>query len=173
MAHSERRDCFVIDTNQVLLLIALEVLRHTQRSALDRVNILNAVRARDDDVPPEQFEQLWLVFQNAVRKVITQHVVAETYNLRHRLRPLQTQSDRIWRAATQLLYRDHIEERACSMTELYQDEGYAKIVRAIGPADAGLILTAQQLECGILSEDEQLSHWSWTRLVPCVSLKAL
>ena len=104
MAHDEGRNGVVIDTNQMLLLIAYEVLRHTKRSALERANILYEVRERDDDVPPEQFEELWLLFQSVRRKVITQHVVAETYNLRHRLRPLQTKSDRIWEAATQLLY---------------------------------------------------------------------
>ena len=131
------------------------------------------MRGRDDDVLPEQFEKLWLLFQSARRKVITQHVVAETYSLRHRLRPLQTQSDRIWGAATQLLYRDRIEERACSITELYKDETYGQIVRAIGPTDAGLILTAQELKCDILSEDGELSDWSWKQRVPCLPLKAL
>jgi hypothetical protein len=100
--------------------------------------------------------------------VITQHVVAETYNLRHRLRPIQTQSDRIWEAASQLLHRGHIEEHSCPIAELYKDESYSQILHAIGPADAGLILTAQRLKCDILSDDDELSHWSWTRLVPCL-----
>jgi hypothetical protein len=149
LAHYERRDCIVIDTNQVLLLIAYEVLRNTQRSTLERASILYEVRGRGHDVPPEQFEQLWLVFRNAKRKVITQHVVAEVYNLRQRLRPLQAQSDRVWEAAGQLLHRDHIEEQSCSITELYNDEIYSQILHAIGPADASLILTAQQLKCEI------------------------
>jgi predicted nucleic acid-binding protein len=163
----------VIDTSQMLLLIAYEVLRLTKRSALERANILYEVRGRDDDVLPEQFEKLWLLFQRARRKVITQHVAAEAHNLCHRLRPIQTQSERIWEAASQLLHRDHIEEYSCPIADLYQDESYRQILHAIGPADAGLILTAERLKCEILSDEGELSHWSWTRLVPCLPLKAL
>jgi rRNA-processing protein FCF1 len=173
LADDERRDSVVIDSNLMLLLIAYEALRHTPRPPLERVSILFEVRGRGRDVPPEQFERLWLVFQNAKRKVITQHVVAELYNLRQKLGPLQAQSSRIWEVATQLLNRDHIEEHSCSLAELCEDEGYSRIVRAIGPADTGLIFTAERLGCEILSEDGELSHWSWTRRVPCRPLKAL
>jgi hypothetical protein len=70
VVHNGRRDSIVIDTNQLLLLIAYESLQHTQKSALERASTLYAVRGRGRDVPPEQFEQLWLVFQNARRRVI-------------------------------------------------------------------------------------------------------
>ena len=173
MEHTGLRDCVVIDTNQLLLLIACEVLQNTRRTTLERVPILEAIRGRADRVPPEQFERLWLVFQRARRKVTTQHVIAETYNLCHRLRPLQTPKDVIWKAANQLLDRDNMEERGCSIAELSTDDGYNQILHAIGPADAGLIFTAQKLKCEILSEDGKLSDWSWKRHVHCTPLKAL
>ena len=108
MAHAGPRDCVAIDTNQLLLLIAYEVLQNSGRTTLERIPILEAIRGRADYVPSEQFERLWLVFQNARRKVTTQYVIAETYSLRKLLRPLQTSKDVIWKAASQLLDRDHL-----------------------------------------------------------------
>src|SRR5882757_8908730 len=97
------RVCLAVDTNILLLLLGYQCLLSQDAKPLERSRVLTEIRGRDDAISPERFDDLWGLFQNATRRIITQHVVAETYGSRKRLSSFRHQKDLVWRSAKTLL----------------------------------------------------------------------
>ena len=161
--------CLAIDTTLLLLLLGYLCLLFENRSSKERVQVLNEIRGRGDNISPERFADLWNLFLNAKRRIVTQHIVAETYGLRRRL---PYRKDLVWRSGIQLLANPGIEELSCRVKDL-RAEGYENVMREIGPSDAGLIFTAERLKAAIITDDRQLAHWAGVRSVPALLLKQI
>jgi predicted DNA-binding protein (UPF0278 family) len=99
---------------------------------------------------------------------VTQHIVAEAYGLRKLLR---FQKDLIWQSALGLFKNPGIEEWSCTVEDLR--DGYRDILIQVGPADAGLILTAERQKATIVTDDGGLAHCAGVRSVPAVLLHQL
>jgi hypothetical protein len=74
-----------IDTNLLLLLLGYQRLRLENAPPLVRARVLTEIRGRNDRISPETFDDLWNLFHSAARRIVTQHILAETYGLRRRL----------------------------------------------------------------------------------------
>jgi rRNA-processing protein FCF1 len=157
-----------IDTNILLVLLGYTCLR--KASTLERERKLREVRGRDEPVSGKQFDDLWELFSRAGRRIVTQHVVAEVYGLRKRLR---FRKEVVWENAERLLWEHGLEERACCIRDLLLRPEFRRILEAVGPADAGLLHTAEVEKATLLTEDGQLSHFAHERSVPVLSLSRI
>lgn len=163
----------VIDTSLLLLLLGYQCLEMERGRPADRVNKLSAIRGRDDNLPSDCFDDLWELFQGAKRRIVTQHVIAETYGSRNRLASFRHRRDLVWRSAIALLTDPGIEEYSCPIRHVHDRPEYRKILVALGPADAGLIYVAEQLDATVITDDGPLKHWAGVRSVPAVLLNEL
>jgi rRNA-processing protein FCF1 len=161
--------CLVIDTNLLLLLLGYQCLLLESAKARERNRVLAQICGRADNLSPERFDDLWNLFRSAERRIVTQHVVAESYGLRKRL---AFRKDLIWASAIGLLANPGIEEQSCQVGDLLR-EGYRDILAEIGPSDAGLILTAEQQKATIVTDDGPLAYWARVRSIPAVLLSQL
>jgi rRNA-processing protein FCF1 len=167
---SRGRQVLVIDTNILLLLIGYQCLLLTGANGPERLRVLSKIRARDDTMRAENFDHLWKLFGSADRRIVTQHVIAESYGLRRRLKDAGNQKDTIWRAALQLLRDPGMEELSCCINEVQEREGYGSVLQALGPADAGLMYTAERESAVIVTEDRHLLAVAGNRSVRAISL---
>jgi hypothetical protein len=114
----------------------------------------------------EQFDALWQVFERAPRRIVTQHVVAESFSNRMR-------KQFNWVSAITLLPGHSVEELACCIRDLHTCDAFRRIMEDVGPSDAGLIYTAEIEKATILSEDGRLRHWADVREVTTLTLTDL
>ncbi len=157
----------MIDTNVFLLVAGYSCLLDQDVPPAQRAARLRTIRACGDNLPPERFDALWRVFHAAQRRLVTQHVTAEAYNLGHiRWDWLLKGLSGVWHAS---LGQWHVEELPCALSDLYADEVYRRIVDQAGPTDAGLILTAKRERATILSEDRRLAGYARQRAVEALS----
>jgi rRNA-processing protein FCF1 len=163
--------CLAIDTNLLLVLLGYRCLLFQGAKPIERGRVLTEIRGRDDNVSPERFDDLWDLFRNAARRIVTQHVVAETYGSRRKLGSFQHQKDLVWRSARALLM-DHpgIEEQACTIRDVLERKEYRNILEELGPTDAGLILTAERQKATIITDDGRLAHLARARSVQAMGL---
>ncbi len=166
-------EVLVIDTNVLLLLIGYQCLAMTSADGPERLRVLSKIRGRDDKLPVENFDHLWKLFGSAARRIVTQHVIAESYGLRGRLKDAGNRKDTIWRAALQLLHDPGIEELSCCISEVQERAGYGAILEKLGPADAGLMYTAERESALMVTEDQQLSGMARKRSVRAISLQEI
>lgn len=157
-----------IDTNLLLLLLGYQCLLFENASPKARTRVLTEIRGRDDSISPERFDDLWNLFHSAARRIVTQHVITETYGLRRRLASFRDRKDLVWRSALRLLADPGIEEQSCSIRDVHNRREYSDILTELGPADAGLIYTAEHQKVTIITDDGQLAHWAAVRLVPAI-----
>ncbi len=160
-----------IDTNLLLLLLAYQCLLLDNARPQARTRVLNKIRGRGDDMSPQRFDDLWSLFHSAASRIVTQHVIAETYGLRSLLASFR--KDLVWRGALILLADPGIEEQSCLIRDVHRAHGYSDILHEIGPADAGLIYTAERNKATILTDDGMLAHWANVRSVPAVPLNQI
>ena len=156
----------VIDTNILLVLLGYQCLENA--SALERERILREVLDSGGPVSGRQFDDLWQLFLSAGRRIVTQHVVAETYSLGKR--QLKFKKEVIWESAIALLVKFGLEERACCIRDLQARPGFRQILEAVGPTDAGLLHTAEIEKATLITEDGRLRHFAYDRGVPVLSL---
>jgi rRNA-processing protein FCF1 len=162
-----------IDTNVLLLLIGYQCLLLTRANGHERLRVLNDIRGQSDRVPAQNFDDLWALFRSAAHRIVTQHVIAESYGLRRRLESAGNNKDTIGRAALQLLIDPGIEEASCRVSEVQASEGYRYILTALGPADAGLLYTAEQESAVMVTEDRHLIAVAGSRSVRAISLREI
>ena len=156
-----------------MLLLGYQCLQLENARPLERSRVLNEIRGRDGAISPDRFDDLWNVFQNARRRIVTQHIIAETYGLRRRLARFRHRKDIVWRSALLLLDNPGIEEQSCVIRDLSETHEYKQILHEIGPADAGLIYSAEHNKATIVTDDGKLTHWAAVRSVPAVLLSQL
>jgi rRNA-processing protein FCF1 len=154
-----------IDTNLFSVLLRYYSLESDELSDLKRERGLQEVWGRKDPPKLEQFDALWQFFENARRRIVTQHVVAEAFTSRMRKR-----SD--WHKAISLL-PNHVVECGCSISALYSHREFRRIMEEIGPTDACLIYVAAEEKATIISEDGRLRYWADVREVPALTLDEL
>jgi rRNA-processing protein FCF1 len=157
----------VIDTNLLLVVLADEHLESTGTTGPARFSRLRDAWGQGHSLPDERFKDLQQVFRQAARRIVTQHVIAEVYNLRGR----STIQDR--NILTDLLAGVDLAERSCAFAELYKSAAYRKMLGDVGVTDAGLIYVAEREKATILSEDRDLSSWAHARSVPCFNLQSV
>lgn len=162
-----------IDTNVFVLLLAYQCLTSEDSPAPARARVLDDVRGRGDGLLPDRYDELWQIFQRASRRIITQHVIAEAYGLRHRFGPLLHGEELYWRMAVALLTDYNVGEESCPIRDLYNTEPYRSILLAIGPTDAGLLHVAEQQKAKIITDDHGLLHFAHDRRVHAVPLNQL
>jgi rRNA-processing protein FCF1 len=163
----------VLDTNVLLLLIGYECSRLEALGDLDRRRVLEEIRGRGDRVSPERFDDLWRLFQSATQRIVTQHVIAEAYGLRSKLGAFRSRKSLVWRAALEILRSPGIEEDSFQVRQLSDLPEYRKILTEIGPADTGLLFTAERRKATILTEDRELWHWATVRNIPVLALNQI
>jgi|GEM_PF-2582128 len=163
----------VIDTNVLLLLIGYQCLVMTSAGGPERLRVLSQIRGRDDKLPVESFDHLWKLFGSADRRIVTQHVIAESYGLKRCFKHAGNRKDTIWRAALQLLHDPGIEELSCCISEVQERAGYRAILEELGPTDAGLMYTAETEKATMLTEDGPLIGMARKRSVRAISLREI
>lgn len=105
---------------------------------------------------------------------MTQHVIAEAYNLRTRgLGSLRNRRDLVWQGALDILRDPGIEEESVRIKVLDEEPDYRKILIRFGPADAGLLYLAEQHKATILSEDGGLRSLALNRGIKCLALEEI
>jgi hypothetical protein len=155
-----------IDTNLFSVLLRYYCLESEDVSAPERERQLREVSGRPGSVPLEQFDALWQIFERAPRRIVTQHVVAEAFSNKMRKRFN-------WSSAIRLLPNYGVEERGCSISDVYARRGLQRMLEELGPTDAGLIFTAEIEKATIISEDGRLRHWADVREVPALAFDQL
>jgi len=167
-----QRERIVLDTNILLVLIGYAWLTPVMR-ALDRARALSRIRGQEESVSPEVFDRLWQLFRTASRRIVTQHVVAETYNLRKLLPSRPSQERPIWHGAVAFLLDSQIaiEEQSCAVRDLQKES--SKILDELGPCDTGLIFTAEREKATIVTDDGPLERWARVRRVPVITFETI
>jgi len=159
-----------IDTNIMLVLLGYQCLLSKNAPSRERARVLAEIRGRADGLSPERFDDLWQLFHHASRRIATEHLIAETYGRRKLLR---FQKELVWKCAMELLTDPGIEELSCPVRELYEREGYRKMLIELGPCDAGLVYTAEKQKATILTDDDPLIRWANVRSVRAIPLNQL
>jgi predicted nucleic acid-binding protein len=161
-----------LDTNPFLLLVTYRYLKSKNATALERMLALSDVRDQSDYVEPELFDDLWYIFENTKRRIITQHVIAEALKFS---RPgwLQGHKDAVRDAAISLLDDFRVEEHSCPILDLHANGDYRKVLIALGYTDAGLLHTAERHKATLITEDTKLLSFAYARFVPAFPLSQL
>jgi hypothetical protein len=167
------RPVLVIDTNVLLLLIGYHCAQLDEMGPQQRIRVLNEIRGQDDRESPERFDYLWQFFRSAAQRVVTQHVIAEAYNLRRRLGSLSNQRELVWQGALDILRDPGIEEEPFRIRDLDGKPEYRKILTTLGPTDTGLLYIAEQRNATIITEDKPLLSFALDRGIRCRSLKGI
>jgi len=158
-----------IDTNLLLVVLADEQLRRRNTAGPARLSSLRDVWGQPGGVQPERFQDLRTVVLQANHRIVTQHVIAEVYNLCDRfsvLRDLNTVTD--------LLAGLGLSEHPCSFADLMNRDDYRKILGDVGVTDAGLIYVAEGKKAVILSENHRdLWRCAHARSVQCYDLRSV
>ncbi len=144
----------------LLLIVAYNFALSENLSNLQRVELLRVVHGRDRFISAECFKSLWNLFHTARRRVVTHHVIAEAYGLAGRLDYFRRRKASVLETALSLFRLPGIEERSCSLEKLEGDRDYRKILRELGPADAGVMHTAENLKATIVTDDSRLASWA-------------
>jgi rRNA-processing protein FCF1 len=160
-----------IDTNLLLILIGDQCLRLDNARSQERTRVLTKIRGRDDDMSPERFDDLWNLFHSASHRMVTQHIIAETYGLRRLLTSFR--KDLVWHSVLMLLANPGIEEQSCRVRDVHDVHEYRRILEEIGPTDAGLIHTAEHNKATIITDDGKLAQWAAARSVPAIGLNQI
>jgi hypothetical protein len=166
------RPTLVIDTNILLLLVGYQCSLIESAVPLERSRLLSDIRRRPDAVSPERFTDLWQLFKVAAQRIVTQHVIAEAYNLGKNLSCFRGKKELVWRSALKILENPGIDEASIAISEL-NSSAYREILLQIGPADAGLLYIAEQRKAVVLTEDGPLQHWASTRSISCLTLNQI
>jgi rRNA-processing protein FCF1 len=167
------RPVLVIDTNILLLLIGYRCSQLDEMGPQGRTRLLNEIRGNHRALP-ERFDHLWLFFRNAAHRIVTQHVIAEAYNLRTRaLGSLRNRRDLAWEGALGILRDPGIEEQSFRVRALDEEPEYRKILVRLGPADTGLLYVAEQRKATIVSEDGELRNLALNRGIRCLTLEEI
>ena len=159
-----------IDTNILLVLLGYQCLLFERASPLKRERILKEVLGSGGPVSGEQFDGLWQLFLNAGRRIVTQHVVAEVYGLRKRLK---FKKEAIWKSAVALLMEFGLEEQSCCVRDLHGIPAFRHMLEKVGPTDAGLLRAAEVEKAMLVTEDWALRGFAHERSVPVLSLSQI
>jgi hypothetical protein len=138
--------------------------------ALHGAGSLNTIHGTGHHVSPDRFDDLWQFFNSAAHRIVTQHVIAETYSLGKKFFP---KKELFWKSVLEILHNHGIVEASFAVQDVRESAEYQRILREVGPADAGLLYTAQQREGTILTTDGPLQHWASTLYIPWKSLNQL
>jgi hypothetical protein len=167
------RLALVIDTNILVLLIGYQCSLLGKMGSQERIRVLNEIRGRNDRESPQRFDDLWQLFRSAAQRVVTQHVIAEAYNLRTRLGSLSNQRELVWQGALDILRDPGIEEEPFRIRDLDAKPEYRKILTTLGPTDTGLLYIAEHRNATIITEDGPLLSRALDRGIRCRSLKGI
>lgn len=137
-----RHRSIAIDTNLLLVLLAYDYIEHSKPTDVMKLRILDDLRGRGREVPLACYTNLWMLFERASRRVVTQHVIAEVHNLQKRVPVLRTGWSSFWDAGARLVRDNQVEELPCTVADLDRHEAFRVILREIGPTDAGLLFVA-------------------------------
>ncbi|MGA3096609.1 MAG: hypothetical protein ABSF25_09170 [Bryobacteraceae bacterium] len=160
-----------IDANVLSLLVVYHHCLCANVPALERGRILDEVRGRDgrDSLPPDRFDDLWQVFENATRRVVTQHVMAET------LSPLRgwlkAHAEPVRKSAISLVEKFGVEEKSCPFRDLIASPADLLVLIKLGPTDAGLLRVAESIEAILISDDRDLRSTAWSRGIPAFPVR--
>jgi rRNA-processing protein FCF1 len=160
----------VIDTNILLLLAGYKYLDSAATTGQEKHRRLLELRGRDGGLPPTMFDDLWQFVHQAKQRIITQHVLAETYNLSGRG---QFPKGLFWKSALELLSEFDIEEYSCPIRDLRETQAYEGILSVVGPSDTGLLHTAEHQKATIVSDDFELRRYADQRAVPILALNEI
>jgi hypothetical protein len=113
------------------------------------------------------------LFQVAAQRIVTEHVIAEAYNVGKNLSCFRGKKELVWRAAMEILDNPGIEEASLAISELKDSPGFRDILLQTGPADTGLLFIAEQRKAILLTEDGPLQHWASVRSISCRTLNQI
>jgi predicted nucleic acid-binding protein len=156
-----------IDTNLFTLVLLCHRFKSKGLGVPERERELQEVWGRQDTVSLEQLDALWRIFERAHRRIVTQHIVAETFSNRGRKRLKE------WRHAIGLVPEYNVEERSCRICDLHALTDFREIMEELGPSDAGLIYTAKREGATIVTEDQRLRDLAYHHGVPALALDQL
>jgi hypothetical protein len=161
--------CLAIDTSVLLLLIGYKYAETAGLAPPRRVELLYNIWGRNRGLlPPVIFDDLQQMFLHAQARLVTQHIVLESYR---RGRELNCFGDKagFWDAMLKIMNDPGIEETPIEVGRLNGAPPYDKIMKAIGPADAGLIYTAESRKGTVVTGDAHLRHWAEARGAECLA----
>jgi rRNA-processing protein FCF1 len=165
------RPTLVIDTNILLLLIGYEYSFSDRLDGPARSRLLNDIHGKGEHVSPDRFDDLWEFFNFAAHRIVTQHVIAEAYSRGKKFFP--GKKELFWKSVLAILRNRGIEEASFVVRDMVDATSYEKILSEIGPADAGILYTAQQRKATILTNDGPLQHWASARNIQWLSLNQI
>ena len=156
-----------IDTNLFTLVLLYHRFKSKGLGVPERERELQEVWGRQDTVSLEQLDALWRIFEQARRRIVTQHIVAETFSNKGRKHLKE------WRSAIGLLPHYSVEERSCCICDLHASDDFRQIMEELGPTDAGLIYTAKSEGATIVTEDHRLRQLAYHHGVTALTLTDL
>jgi predicted nucleic acid-binding protein len=160
-----------IDANVLSLLLVYNHCVCTNISVQRRERILVETRGRDDGLPTERFNDLWQVFCSVARRMVTQHIIAETLNCRRGW--LRDNREAARSSAVSLVQEFAMEGRPCRIVDLAANAAYLKALIELGPADAGLLYVAESIGATLISDDGPLLQWAYSHGVPAYPVSGI
>ncbi len=104
--------------------------------------------------PTSQREFLGYI-QNIPHLMTTSHVIGQLRSRKQLAADIQAE---FWQQAVDFFAEQTLDERCITLLEISQN-GYQRIIGALGPTDAGLISLARQESCDLLTDDEKMGPW--------------
>jgi hypothetical protein len=160
----------IVDTSALFPLLVYHYARRTGAERGRRQRLLMDARSKPPNLTVDQYDRWLRFFLSAGRRMATQHVVAELYGLRRRLRLTDQEQAEFWRCCAEFLISEAFQQRSCTLEDIWNTPGVRELSVRIGPVDGGLILLALGEGCtlksgeGMLVSDDDALHREAQRL---------
>lgn len=141
----------VIDTGPLFTALTLSFLQ--KRPELAHIREKHEIPNYLLD-PTSQREFLDYI-QNIPHLMTTSHVIGQLRSRKQLTADIQAE---FWQNAVDFFAEKKLDERCITLLEISQN-GYPKIIGALGPTDAGLIFLARQESCDLLTDDGRMGQW--------------
>lgn len=146
------RRVYVIDTGPLFNALALMYVRN---SPIHRSSLKHTLPPYLSNDPAKELDFLQL-FDSIRILITTSHVVGEIQGI---LKKSGLPPEGFWEFSMLQLKRKGLTENLITLLSMHESEEMSKLVRAIGPTDAGLIDLARRERAVLLTDDERtLAH---------------
>ena len=146
----------IVDTSALFPLLVYHYAQKTGAERGRRQRLLMDARSKPPNLTVDQYDRWLRFFLSAHERMATQHIVAELYGLRRRLRITNEEQAEFWRCSSEFLVSETFREQSCTLGDIWDTPGVRELSIRIGPVDASLILLALREGCTLKSREGML-----------------